>query len=184
MRRPIQIKIERLPKLKALFAAVRRFGADPSELLDIWGGVLEASTRRRFDTGRGPDGIPWIPSRRVERYGGKTLVDKGNLESSIRYQVAPGMLEVGVDGVGASSRFAYVHQFGFSGPVQVEAHTRVISQAFGIPLPGKVIVNVRGHQRVMWIPKRPFLGIDDEDRRDMREVAREHLREILGDGRP
>lgn len=179
MRRPVQIRAKNLAPLRKLFEKVRDFGADPTELLDIWGALLEASVRRRFDTGQGPGGVPWPISQRVARHGGKTLVDKGNLESSIRYDVRPGELEVGVDGVGASSKFAYVHQFGFEGAVQIAAHTRTVSEAFGIPLPGPVTQNVKAHSRNMKIPARPMLGIDDDDRRDMRDVARDHLRSLI-----
>ena len=56
---------------------------------------LEFSTRRRFETSTGPDGVPWKPStrfrkvgrgknRRVESYQAeKPLVDSGQLLASI-----------------------------------------------------------------------------------------------------
>lgn len=168
MRAPVQIRVERLAAARFLFGKIRQLGADPTELLDIWGGILEASTRRRFDEGRGPRGIPWAPSIRAQEQGGKTLVDKGNLESSIRYEVRPGELEVGVDGVGASAKFARVHQFGaIIRPVNAD------SLRFQLPNGSFVFA------QEVEIPARPFLGVDEDDKLDMREVAVEHLRSII-----
>lgn len=177
-RQPIRIEATGLEKARALFTRLKDLGRDPIGLMEAWAAVIENSTRTRFDTGRAPGGVPWPPSKRVIRDGGKTLVDKGNLESSIRSQASSTELEVGVDGVGASSRFAYVHQFGFQGTVQVPGHDRTISEAFGLPLPAPKTVAVKPHSRAMNIPQREFLGIDDDDKRDMREVALELLRDI------
>lgn len=158
---PTQIRVDNLPALSRLFADVRQFGQDPSELLDIWGATLEASVRSRFDRGVGPGGIPWPISHRAAAQGGKTLVDKGNLEGSLRFEVRPGELEIGFDGMGASSKYARTHQFGAEIEVLVD---------------GEVA-------RKVTIPARPMLGIDEDDRRDMREVAIEHLRSLTN-GRP
>lgn len=192
MRPPVQIRAQRLPALKALFGKVREFGANPNELLDIWGALLEASTRTRFDTGRGPGGIPWPISQRARRDGGKTLVDKGNLEGSLRYEVRPGELEVGVDGVGASSKHARVHQFGvtFQHPGGTAYLPRAnenslpifVSNAWASGYRGDALPRTKPHE--ITIPARPFLGIDGEDKADMKEVAIEHLRSLVGDGGP
>lgn len=171
MRPPVQIRVNNLPKARALFAKVKEFGADPTDLLDIWGAALESSTRRRFDTGQGPGGIPWPISRRAQADGGKTLVDKGNLESSIRFETRPGELEVGVDGVGASSKFARVHQFG-------AVIRPVNATALRFRLPDG---SWRSAQEVT-IPARPFLGIDDDDKAEMKELGIAHLRSLLDGG--
>ncbi len=42
-----------------------------------------SSTKLRFEDQRGPDGARWIPSERVLRHGGQTLVDTGRLRRSI-----------------------------------------------------------------------------------------------------
>jgi phage gpG-like protein len=171
MRAPVQIRVDKLPAARALFEKVREFGADPTGLLDIWGALLEASTRRRFDTGTAPGGVPWPPSIRAKLQGGKTLVDKGNLEGSIRYAVRPNELEVGIDGVGASSKFAYVHQFG-AHIVPKEA------KALRFPLPGGGFAVVSSVD----IPARPFLGIDEDDKLDMKETGGEYLRSLIDGG--
>lgn len=159
---------------------IRNLGANPAGLLDEFGGILEASTRARFDSGRGPGGVPWPPSRRVQRSGGKTLVDKGNLERSLRYEVqGSNRLLVGVDGRSESAKNAASHQFGVNKGVVVVTHTRVINSAFGVPLAASKTVRVRGHARRIRIPARPFLGIDSNDRADLREAAQSYLRELL-----
>ncbi len=178
-RGPIRIEARGLAKAKALFTRIREFGADPTGLLEAWAALIEASTRNRFDSGKGPGGVPWPLSKRVIRDGGKTLVDKGNLESSIRNIVIPHGFEVGVDAIGESSRNAHVHQFGFAGPVQIPQHQRTMTMAFGVPMPEPKIVTVKAHTAQQNIPKREFLGIDADDKRDMKEVALEHLRELL-----
>lgn len=177
-RQPIRITAKGLEPIKRLFGRIRDFGENPVGLLEIWAGQIEASTRNRFDTGRAPGGVPWPQSKRVIKHGGKTLVDKGNLESSIRHIVHATGFEVGVDAIGESSKNAHVHQFGFAGTVQIPEHVRTINQAFGIPIPEKA-VKVRAHSANMNIPKRAFLGIDDDDKRDMKEVAVEHLKGLL-----
>lgn len=170
MRPPVQIRVNNLPGLKRLFTKVREFGADPGDLLDIWGSALEASTRRRFDTGTGPGGIPWPVSNRVREQGGKTLVDRGNLEGSLRYETRPGALEVGFDGVGASSKNAKTHQFG-AVVMPVNANSLRFRLADG---------SWRFAQKVV-IPARPMLGVDEDDKQDMKELALEHLRSLVNE---
>ncbi|HND54815.1 MAG TPA: phage virion morphogenesis protein [Pirellulaceae bacterium] len=169
---PTQIRVDNLPALSRLFADVRQFGQDPSELLGIWGATLDASVRSRFDRGVGPGGIPWPISHRAAAQGGKTLVDKGNLEGSLRFEVRPGELEIGFDGMGASSKHARTHQFG-----------AVIVPKNGPGLRFKLPDGSFRFARKVTIPARPMLGIDEDDRRDMREVAIEHLRSLTN-GRP
>lgn len=168
-------------KIYRSLSLLRAAAADMEPLLDGWGGILEASTRSRFDSGRGPGGVPWKPSKRVLAHGGKTLVDDNNLERSIRYEVQGGhRLLVGVDGRSESAKHAASHQFGVDRTVVVVRHERVIDQAFGVPLREAVVQRVRGHARKMRLPARPFLGIDNNDRREMRRAAQDYYRELVG----
>lgn len=164
---------------------VRNLGENPAPLLEIFGGILEASTRNRFDTSRGPGGVPWPPSKRVLGVGtfgpanGRTLVDKGNLERAVKYEVQPRRLLVGVDGVGESVKHAASHQFGVSKSTVRVTHFRLTTQAFGVPLPEAVLVRVRGHRVRMNLPARPFLGVDNDDRRELTAAARAYVRSLL-----
>ena len=72
--------------------AIARLGLAGRDTLPIRKIVAEELILRRhvgFDEGRAPDGTPWPPSRRVEREGGQTLLDHGDLRSSI-YPDFPG----------------------------------------------------------------------------------------------
>lgn len=169
---------------------VKNLGEDTQPLLAIAGGILEASTRRRFDEGHGPGGVPWPPSKAalglVKRASGKlspgkTLVDTGGLEGSIRNEVRPGEVEVGVDARTESARHAAAHQFGSHRQAVVVGHTRVITQAFGVPIP-PTTVNVRPHGMITNLPARPFVGVDADDRRDVEEAWLDHLRGLFNHG--
>lgn len=186
-RPPITIKIANMPAMARLFTKVAEFGKDPTELLDLWGGVLVSSTLRRFDTGRGPGGVPWPPTKRqiagaVGPRGPnkrKILVDKGDLQDSTAHRVEPKRLEVGFLKHSESTRQAHVHQFGFEGTVNVRAHNRTITSMFGVPLPEPKEVRVKAHDMKMRIPKRPMLGVDELDKADMLDVARGFLEDLI-----
>lgn len=160
-------------------ARIRNLGEDLGPILGIWGAIIEASVRRRFDTGRGPGGIPWPVSRRAKAHGGKTLVDRGNLERSLRYEVGHNRVEIGFDGASESTKHAAAHQFGSHRQTVVVGHMRVIESAFGVPINPPRAVRVRAHGRMTNLPARPMLGIDNQDRRDLTEAAHDYLRGLL-----
>jgi phage gpG-like protein len=78
-----------------------------------------------------------------------------------------------------SARHAKSHQFGVNKSVGIASHARTINEAFGIPLPSPRVVNVRAHNRNMRIPARPFLGVDEVDRQDIKLEWKEHLRRLI-----
>ena len=57
--------------------------------------AMETSVLLNFTQQRNPDGIPWLPSKRAQRDGGKTLIDKGGLLASITAQSVADFAEVG-----------------------------------------------------------------------------------------
>lgn len=75
-------------------------------------------------------------------------------------------IEVSKEGVtlrwGSRVPYARVHEEGFSGTVNVPAHTRTITQAFGRQIAPRE-VQVQAHTRQMFIPARPYLGPSLED---------------------
>jgi len=175
----IRVEVTGLDEARRIAKQVENLGEETEPLLRIAGSVLEASVLSRFDTGRGPGGVPWPPSKRVLKAGGKTLVDKANLEGSIRHVVRPGEVEIGVDARSESAKWGFVHQFGSNRQTVVVGHTRVVNQAFGVPLPSPVTATVRPHGRITNIPARPFLGIDDDDRRELTERWHDHLKGLF-----
>ena len=71
------------------------------------GQTLVSSTLDRFEAGRGPDALPWRPSRRAREQGGQTLVDTSRLRDSIHWRAHDDGVEVGTNVV-----YAAIHQFG------------------------------------------------------------------------
>ncbi len=96
----------------ALNAALSRLAAalaNPAAAMDQIGRYLVASTLRRFEHERAPDGSPWLKSARALAEGGQTLTDTGRLRGSIAHTVADGGRAVEV---GSSVLYAAIHQFG------------------------------------------------------------------------
>jgi phage gpG-like protein len=183
----VQIAVTGIEDALRVARYVRNLGEEPTPLLEIAGSLLEASTLRRFDTGRGPGGVPWPPTRRQVRSAvgasgpnkAKILVDTGLLVGSITHEVRSAEVEIGVDGRSESSRYASAHQFGSHRQTVVLGHMRTINQAFGLPIEPRD-VQVRPHGRVTNLPARPFIGVDDEDRRDLTEAWFDYLRSLFG----
>ena len=91
--------------LRRLADAGTDLGA-PGGVLDQIGQTLATSTQHRFETGRGPDGTPWKPSRRALEQGGQTLVHRGFLKD-IRHRVGADHVDVGTHQI-----YGAIHQFG------------------------------------------------------------------------
>ena len=98
-----------LPELQAhLNALYARLNGDLSEPLNAVAGLLENSTRKRFETKTAPDGSKWAQlslwtlyakTRRDGKVRGSILVDRGNLLRSITSHATESMAEVGTDRV-------------------------------------------------------------------------------------
>lgn len=148
-------------------------------MMTIAGGIFENSTRHRFDTSRGPGGIPWKPTWR-QRAGAvgpagpvlsaRILVNKGLLRGSIRSNVGDNFVETGVDGRSESAKYAKVHQFGAT----IRPKT---ARALMFTGPDGKFHMV---QKVT-IPARPFLGIDADDVTDLGDAFVVYL-ENVADG--
>ena len=95
--------------LNAGLARVAAVLADPSATMDLIGRYLVASTLRRFERERAPDGSPWLKSARALAEGGRTLTDTGRLRGSIAHTVTGGGRAVEV---GSNVLYAAIHQFG------------------------------------------------------------------------
>lgn len=57
--------------------------------------AMETSVLLNFTQQRNPDGIRWLPSKRAQRDGGKTLIDTGGLLASVTAQSGADFTEVG-----------------------------------------------------------------------------------------
>lgn len=169
----LEVTLDDRSVLDALQALARRTGDLSSPLREI-GETLTESAKQRFAVSVGPDGARWAPNTELTilRYldgragafgkkdgrltkkgaslatGKKPLVAEGNLASTITYQVIDGGRTLLV---GSPQKYAAVQQFGAARG----------SLGKGAP----------------WgdIPARPFLGVSDEDRRNIVEIVRGYL---------
>lgn len=123
-------------------------------------------------------GFPSGPVGRNTRTGpGSLRIISGRLARSLINaqkalsggSVREGIADMRITSEGVSFRwgttvpYAGVHERGFQGTVQVPAHQRTISQAFGRPIDPKS-VSVRPHSRDVNIQARPYMGpaVNDE----------------------
>lgn len=187
-----RFQIDETAELGPLRGVLRRFadlGNDPTPLLKIAASVFEASTIVRFDEEKGPGGIPWPKSRRAAglvkgKPPGKTLSDSGDLRDSIlpgnrlNVDIRPYEIEFGSDGLKNPVK-AIANQMGSHRQTVVVRHTRTVNSAFGIPLPSPVTSTVRGHGRMTNLPARPFIGFDEDDKRDLGEAWLDHLKGLF-----
>jgi len=95
--------------------------------------------------------------RRISGRLSRSLIGAvGNSGNESIYEVSITPDSVNVQ-MGSATPYAAVHEFGFSGSVNVPAHTRKITQAFGRDITPRS-VNVRSHIRLANIPARPYLS--------------------------
>ncbi|EMU9331774.1 phage virion morphogenesis protein [Vibrio cholerae] len=149
------------------------------ELLDSLGSIVETQTKIRIaDEKTAPDGTPWAAwseGYARTRHGNQSpLVGEGDLRDSIQYVVEKNQVRVGSPLV-----YAGVHQDGFSGAVQVDAHTRLITQAFGKALKFPVYQSVGAFSRMMDIPQRQFLGLSRDNQTEVYDVIGDFWQEVL-----
>lgn len=147
-------------------------------LLDTLGAVVESQTRRRIaDEKQAPDGSSWpdwsAPYAKT-RHGNQSLLQgEGDLLDSIQYLVERNQVRVG-----SPLPYAAVHQDGFAGSVQVDAHTRVVSQAFGKAIAPRTQF-ISAFSRVMNIPQRQFLGLSRDNQTEVYAVIGDFWQELM-----
>lgn len=137
---------------------VQRFlrrATDKPVLLAGIGEEVVTSTKRRFEESKAPDGTAWAAVAR----GGKPLVDSGLTGDSIHYRVGGDSVRVGTNKVQAA-----LHQFG--GTVKPKT-----AKVLAFTVNGEAVF-----ARAVTIKARPFLGINDEDRGDIRGAVADFIR--------
>ncbi|EGQ7799293.1 phage virion morphogenesis protein [Vibrio parahaemolyticus] len=172
------IGLEDIKRYEELIATL----GDPkhkAELLDVMGALVESQTRRRIaDEKTAPDGSPWpdwSPEYKKTRHGNQSLLQGGgDLLDSITYVVQRNQVRIG-----SPLPYSGVHQDGFSGAVQVDAHTRLITQAFGKALAFPVYQSVGAFTRQMNIPQREFLGLSSDNQQEVFAVIGDFWKELM-----
>ncbi|MGD9767967.1 MAG: phage virion morphogenesis protein [Pseudolabrys sp.] len=168
---------EAVDTLKGIVARL----TNPRGLFENIGASLVTSTQRRFETGKGPDGSPWPPSLRVLAHGGKTLVLSARLLQSITYQASATMVEVGTNVV-----YAAIHQLGGmirQAARQASVHFKTDKrsgkrlQGFRKASKAEEHRSVNIGPRVVKMPRRPFVGLDDDDQREIVRITEDFVME-------
>lgn len=113
----------------------------------------ESATRLRFRDQVGPDGQRWKPSLRAQLTGGRTLTKDGHLAGSISSGYGKDYAEWGVNRI-----YAAIHQFG--GIIRAKGG----ALKFALPGGGFAVV------KAVRMPARPYLGVNDDDRRDILDI--------------
>lgn len=144
---------------KALTGAVGRL-ANRNALMASLGEALVSGTSKRFEKGEAPDGTAWEPSRRVQgKKGGQTLVDTAALMKSIDYAATSDSVMVGTN-----LPYARIHQEGGTIRPKNKKHLK-------FKTPGGKFVSAKE----VTIPARPFIGISEEDKEEVRDTLTDFL---------
>lgn len=166
--------------VRAWMAKLVESVADPRPALDEIGAALRTSTYNRFRNSRDPSGAPWNPLSAVtlalRRKGkgegsAKPLLSSGDLANSIHAVVDANSVTIGTNKVyGAMQHFgAKKGEFGRYSQVG-----RVRKYGLGT---FKGSAGAKKGFPIPWgdIPPRPFLGVSNDDRREIITVIRDHL---------
>jgi phage virion morphogenesis protein len=149
--------------ISRVLAQLSAAAADLTQPMKQLSAELETSTVARFDSNIGPDGVPWEPSQRALGYTsqkrggksanafGKTLVESGDLRSSITSDWGRDFLTIGVEASFGAGIYAVIHQFG--------------GQA--------------GRNKSVTLPARPYLGLSDSDNDMILDILSQHLGQPL-----
>lgn len=160
------IRVSMEGELPDLAKKLSKLGAvDKAGINNAIAEAIRSGTIERFETETGPDGSAWSKSIRASEKGGLTLTVTGDLKSSINARGTEKGAEVGTNLV-----YAATHQFGDSGRVIRAKNKPYLAFEYH----GRTI---RKKQVTVNIPARPFLGISDEDRKEIKSIVEEALSE-------
>ncbi len=122
--------------------------------------------------------LNWGGAQRVRKQKGKA---PGIVTGRLRNSIEPIPPRVSGDdyetGVKTNVEYAGVHEFGFNGTVNVRAHRRTMTQAWGRPT-APFTQNVRAHDRQMNVKEKRYLRnpVRDEAHEWARDLAKELAR--------
>lgn len=154
--------------IQAAFDRLTRIGRDTSPMMAEIAEHLLESTQRRFDSGTDPDGVPWVP---LKDGSGRTPL---RVSGTLRDQIFPSH---GSDfaQIAATTKYARAHQEGTSPYVILPVKGKALS--FLGPGGDRIARRKVNHPG---LPPRPFLGLSDQDRADIEQIAGAYLEEAAG----
>jgi phage virion morphogenesis protein len=171
------IQVEAQAALGTLAGYIART-ANPRGMFERIGASVVTSTQRRFELGRDPDGVPWLPSLRARAKGGKTLVLSARLMQSQTFIASDTGVEAGTNAI-----YAAIHQFG--GIIRQAAREAVLhfrhNARTGRTRFAKANSKANFAQKAqigehtIVMPKRAFLGLDDDDDREIVRIAEDWI---------
>lgn len=126
------------------------------------GEALRTSTAERFKKQKDPENKSWKISIRARQAAGVTLTDSAILKHSIHSQSD----DKGA-AVGTNSIYAKTHQFGAKRTIRARGNNRL---TFRI---GDQWVSVKSVK--VSIPKRPFLGLSEEDKEEIKSLLEDAI---------
>lgn len=160
--------------LKRMLTALEQAAGDTTPAMAAVGRSWHTRLQMAFKGGTDPHGAPWAPLKTRQ---GQPLRDTGTLNRSFTVRASNNRLVLGT-----ATEYAPLHQFGFTGQVEVPAHVRKIRQAFGRPIP-ETTVQVKAHSRSTNVPARPFLplhGLPDSWTNSALRILANHLSKAIG----
>lgn len=159
------IRVEVTGDMRRLFKRLRRLSnVDMKGISNSLAEGLRTSTLERFRTEKDPEGKKWKTSIRAREEGGKTLTKTAKLKTSIHSTSSAAGFVVGTNDIRAATL-----QFGTD---------RIIKPRRGpvlrFKVNGKWVSTKQVHIR---IPARPFLGISEDDDREIKKALEDALEE-------
>lgn len=133
---------------------------DKRGLFDAIGAALVVSTQHRFETEVDPDGSPWPASLRKTLMGGRTLTDTAHLVQSMTHEATENSVAVGTNVI-----YAAIHQMG--GTIRAKTSSGL---RFRSPGNGGWVTRLS-----VEMPRRAFLGLDDDDEAEISHLAADWL---------
>lgn len=104
----VSIRVEHNDQhIRAALLNLIALGENPADAMRDIATFGENTTRERFRTQIGPDGVSWKPSLRVQISGGRTLTKDGHLGDSVSSRSTSNYAEWGVNRI-----YAAIQQFG------------------------------------------------------------------------
>lgn len=158
----IQIKVEGEARVIAVLNAIALSGAERSQLFDEIGFNLVENAQLRFIDGVSPDGEAWVQSIRAKQQGGQTLIDKGQLRSSLTHVIHE-------DGV----------EYGTNLPYAAPNHYGATIKAVNAPFLAFKIGSKFVKKKSVTLPARPFVGISQEDELMVVDVFNNFLSRVV-----
>ena len=132
--------------------------ADTQELLATIGSEIVATTNRRFEAGKDPNGGKWPVSLGAREENRKTLIKTGRLLDSYTREVGHDSVEVG-----SNAKYAAIHHFG--GVIRAKNAGALrfrIGESFVM-------------KKAVTMPARPALGLNGEDEDHIMETTEDWI---------